>query len=98
MKSLRLIPVDLRRCCKGPGGPGGGAFHDHPDISTRKQYLIKFAGQYYAGMFTREWFGWNFDGVYDAGLQLDKPGTNCSDWQGLWEIRPRTKKRKKRKL
>jgi hypothetical protein len=97
MKSPRLIPVDLKRCCEAPGG---GAFHDHPDISTRKQYLVKYAGQYYAGVFTREWFGWNFTGIYYAyaGIQLNKPGTNCSDWQGLWEIRPRTKKRKKRKL
>ena len=63
-----------------------GRFTNHPDISLRKNYLIKYDGRFYAGKFGREWYGLNFNGVYDAGAQFDKPGTNASSWQGVWEI------------
>lgn len=78
-----LVKIDLKRCVSKEGG---GDFHDHPDISTRRQYLAKIDGCYFAGQFSKQWYGWNFDGWY-SGLQLDKPGTNMSPWQGLWEIR-----------
>ena len=72
-----LVPVDLMR----------GEESNHPDINTRSQYLAKIDGQYFAGQFSKVWFGWNFDGWHDVGLQLDKPGTNSSEWQALWEIK-----------
>lgn len=88
MKAPELIPVDLRKCFSGKRSPDTGSCHDHPDISSRKQYLAKIGGQFFAGKFSRVWFGWSFDGwVGGQFLQLDKPGTNASHWQGLWEIR-----------
>lgn len=80
---LKLKPIDLSKSCKKKDGHG---LQDHPDISTKKQYLIKWDGRYYAGGFSMEWYGLNFEGIYDAGLQYDAPGTNCSHWQAIWEI------------
>lgn len=82
---MKLKKINLKKCTEHPEE---GGFTMHPDISTRKWYLAKHAGNYAAGKFEMEWYGLNFDGFYDAGLQFDKPGTNGSDWQGLWEIIP----------
>lgn len=60
---------------------------EHPDISKNKEYLILYDGRFYAGTFSRQWYGWNFNGVYNAGVQFDAPGYNCSDWEQIWEIR-----------
>lgn len=78
-----LIRVDLRKCVKSEGS----GYHDHPDISIKKRYLAKIDGEFFVGKFTREWYGFSFDGWHDVGCQLDKPRTNGSDWQGLWEIK-----------
>lgn len=51
-----------------------------PRISLRKAYLAKVEGQEGTGKFTREWYGLNFKGIYNAGCQWNY------DWQGLWEI------------
>lgn len=77
-KPPRLKAIDLRR----------GTESDHPDISSKKQYLAKIGGDWFAGRFTRLWYGWNFDNWISGtvGLQLDKPGTNGSQWQALYEI------------
>lgn len=71
MRTPELIPVDLRKRddCQ------------HPDIKAGKHYLAKIGRQYYAGTFSKQWYGWNFNAVYDAGIQLDD-----SDWKALWEI------------
>lgn len=74
---IRLFAVDMSKA-KG---------HEHPDISEDKEYLILFDGSLYVGTFSRQWYGWNFNGVYDAGAQFDEPGTNASSWQQIWEIR-----------
>lgn len=79
---MKLKKINLMKATKHPSG----GFTNHPDISLRKNYLVKYAGRLYAGKFEREWYGLNFDGIYDAGAQFDKPGTNGSDWQGVWEI------------
>lgn len=77
MKTPQLIPVDLS---KGNG-------HHHPDIDERKRYLARIGSEFYCGSFSTQWYGWNFNGgPWATGLQLDKPGTNCSRWQALWEI------------
>jgi hypothetical protein len=83
-----FTPVDLHACCQAEGGCG---FSDHPDIQTGRKYLVQYDGHYYLGTFTRQWYGWNFEGVYPSGVQLDKPGTNSSAWEGLWlvEMPPR---------
>jgi hypothetical protein len=81
---IRLKPIDLDKSCVRKGGCGGRT--DHPDIDLRKQYLIKYDGRFYAGDFSMQWYGLNFNGVYDAGLQYDAPGTNSSSWEAIWEI------------
>jgi len=40
---------------------------EHPDIKSNKNYLVKYDGNFYTGRFYRVWYGWNFDGIYDAG-------------------------------
>lgn len=57
---------------------------EHPDIRPQQLYMAKFDGQWAVGYFGRQWYGWNFQGFYDAGAQLDYP-----EWQGLWEFHPK---------
>lgn len=83
-KTPKLKPIDLSKCCKKKDDGEGESWH--PDIKVGKSYLAKVEGQYFAGYFEAEWYGWNFYGIYDSGIQLDKPGTNSSTWEGLWEI------------
>ena len=40
--------------------------------------------RFHVGKFEKEWYGLNFDGIYDAGDQYDPPGTNSSGWQRVW--------------
>lgn len=82
-KIIKLKPIDLNKCCKKKGGDG---FCWHPHINKNKQYLAKIDGDYFAGNFSEQWYGWSFNGWGENGLQLDKPGTNKSRWKGLWEI------------
>lgn len=44
---------------------------DHPDISAREQYLVKIGRGWFAGKFSRQWYGWNFDNWGTTGIQLD---------------------------
>jgi hypothetical protein len=67
--------------------------HEHPQIEQGKQYLVKLEAvngrgyRYYAGTFSRQWYGWSFDGWIGAsGLQFDEPDTNLSRWVQIWEI------------
>ena len=32
-------------------------------INSRKRYRVKVDGQWYEGQFSKQWFGWRFDGV-----------------------------------
>lgn len=98
--AMKLTEIDLSRCCEKPGESGD---HWHPDIDTDRYYLAEikatngtwngwptdFPPGYYAGKFSEQWYGYNFDGWGGgAGLQLDKPGTNMSSWLRLWLIEP----------
>jgi len=70
-----------------------GEGHEHPDIKIGKDspfYLCKIRGRFYAGRFGRQWFGLNFHGFTSVcgSIQYDKPGTNRSGWEGIWEIVP----------
>ena len=62
-----------------------GEGHEHPDIKENTQYFAKIYGKFWQGTFNREWYGWNFNGWVNH-LQYDKPGTNRSDWEEIWEI------------
>lgn len=73
MKTPTLTPIDLSKRDEC----------EHPDIDEKSFYLALHHGRYYAGKFTREHYGWNFDAVYDAGTQLDD-----DDFQALWKITP----------
>jgi hypothetical protein len=55
---------------------------EHPDIKKGVFYLALIEGAYYAGKFSRQWYGWNFESVYDAGYQLSY------GIDRLWEIVP----------
>lgn len=81
---MKLTEIDLTRVTQNDRSTG---WHEHPDIvpSGDAQYLALIKGRYYAGTFTRQWYGLNFDG-WHYGLQLDKPGTNASNWERLWRI------------
>lgn len=62
---------------------------ENKHITAKKHYMIAWrsAGgngiRYFSGKFEKQWYGWDFDGVYDAGIQLDDP-----DIVALWEILP----------
>lgn len=75
-KTPKLVRVDLSK----------GKESDHPDIKLGKNYLIRYGGDFYAGKFSRQWFGFTFF-VGSHSLQFDTPGTNHSRWQEVWEIR-----------
>jgi len=65
-----------------------GTENKHPDIKAdgKTPYLIKYGNEFSAGTFEKEDGLMNFDGWYGLPLQYDKPGTNRSYWQGVWEI------------
>ncbi|HXX93130.1 MAG TPA: hypothetical protein VEN81_05820 [Planctomycetota bacterium] len=56
-RELKKIPV------------GGSSESSH--IDSRKRYRVKIEGRWYEGSFSRQWFGWNFDGYGSSGLQLN---------------------------
>ena len=80
---MKLKRINLKRATKSPQGGGYG---EHPDINLKKCYLAKWDGHFVAGHFSRQWFGLHFCGFWATGFQFDKPGTNHSPWQALWEI------------
>ncbi len=53
----------LRRISVGGSSQSG-------DIHARRQYRVKIDGEWYEGQFSRQWFGWQFDG-YKNGIQLN---------------------------
>ena len=46
---------------------------EHPDISSKKNYLVVYNGNKIIGKFSRVWYGWSFDYFWSAvaGIQLD---------------------------
>ena len=79
---MNLVELDLSKKYGPPYEENG---HRHPDIKLKTNYLAKIGGQFFAGTFIEVWFGLNFDG-WHAPLQYDRPGTNSSRWERLWEI------------
>lgn len=77
MMAPRLTPIDLRR----------GKESRHPDIEKGVSYLVKYDGMFYAGTFSEQHYGWNFNGgPTGTGYQFNTPGYNHSMWEGLWKI------------
>lgn len=40
-------------------------------ISSKKSYLVKIYGRWYAGTFSKQWYGWSFNNWGFSGIQLD---------------------------
>lgn len=83
---IRLKKIDLSKCAHKKDGACTNDLTIHPDISLKKNYLVLWDGIYAAGTFNMQWYGLNFNGIFDAGLQFDAPGTNSSAWEAVWEI------------
>jgi hypothetical protein len=77
VRTMRLESIDLRKS-KGC---------EHPDISSKKRYLVVYSGEEIIGTFDRQWYGWSFSwfGSAYAGLQLDS-------FDEVWEIIPDKKR------
>jgi hypothetical protein len=83
---IKLIPLDMSKTDVTPDN--GRCSHPDIKVGQKHEYLCLIDGKFYAGSFSRVWFGLNFDGWGGfSGLQYDAPGTNSSGWQQIWEIR-----------
>lgn len=65
-----------------------GTRRDHPEIREDATYLAKIGGETYIGFFAPQHYGWSFRCGYgvSGGRQFDPPGTNYSNWEGLWRL------------
>ena len=54
---LRKIPV--------------GSSSENSNIDSRKKYRVRIEGKWYEGSFSKQWFGWRFEGYGSSGLQLN---------------------------
>jgi len=66
--SLKLKKIDLSR-------------QEHPDISSKKTYLVNYDGQFIIGQFNNDWWlGWYFTWFEsNHGIQLNS-------LEEVWEI------------
>jgi hypothetical protein len=48
-----------------------GSSSESSHIDSRKKYRVKIEGKWYEGSFSKQWFGWNFDGYGSSGMQLN---------------------------
>lgn len=76
MNTPKLVEVDLTRAKE----------HRCPGIEVGPDYLCQINGRLFAGRFSEQWFGLNFDGWLNVGLQFDAPGWNRSMWERVWRI------------
>ena len=63
-----------------------GGDSSHPDINTESEYLVKIDNKWFAGRFVKIWFGLSFQEWFGQPFQYDKPETNRSRWEEIWEI------------
>ena len=47
-----------------------GSSSESSHISSRKGYRVKIDGSWFEGRFSKQWFGWQFDGG-GRGIQLN---------------------------
>lgn len=71
-----LMEIDLSQTTS-KGGAG---------LEVGPTYLVLYHGEFHVGKFSKQWYGLNFEGIYDAGAQYDSPGTNYSAWQRVWKF------------
>ena len=64
-----------------------GSSSQSSEIHSMKRYRVRIDGRWYEGSFSKQWFGWNFDGYGASGIQL-----NLID--EVFEIVPAGKKKK----
>lgn len=48
-----------------------GSSSESGHIDSRKQYRVKIDGYWFEGYFSKQWFGWKFEGYGTSGLQLN---------------------------
>ncbi len=48
-----------------------GSSSESSHIDSRKRYRVKIEGSWYEGSFSKQWFGWRFDGYGSTGIQLN---------------------------
>lgn len=48
-----------------------GSSSESSNIDSRKKYRVKIEGSWYEGSFSKQWFGWRFDGYGSTGIQLN---------------------------
>ena len=68
---IKLMPIDISKIDE----------NEHPDLRANTYYLARIRGAWYAGTFTKQWYGWNFNAVNPAGYQL-----SYGNWEQLYEI------------
>jgi hypothetical protein len=56
-----------RRLKRIPVGTSSESSH----IDSRKRYRVKIEGRWYEGSFSKQWFGWKFEGYGSSGCQLN---------------------------
>lgn len=68
MVELKEIPLsEMKRV---PGGSTRDGYYSHPLLKEGIFYLAKIDGRWFAGTFSKQHYGWNFNAIYDAGCQL----------------------------
>ena len=79
MIELREIPLSELKKVDG--------YYSHPLIEEKIFYLTKIDGRWSAGIFTKQWYGWNFNTVYSAGCQLSYGHHPMEEgWEELYMI------------
>ena len=48
-----------------------GTSSESSHLDSRKQYKVKIEGKWYTGNFSKQWFGWKFEGYGNSGMQLN---------------------------
>lgn len=48
-----------------------GSSSESCHINPRRRYRVRIARKWYEGAFSKQWFGWRFDGCGTAGMQLN---------------------------
>ncbi len=84
---IKLKEVPLSEMKKVPGGSTRDGYYSHPLLKEGIYYLAKVDKRWYAGTFSKLWYGWNFYAVYDAGKQLSNGHHPTKDgWEQLYII------------
>jgi hypothetical protein len=68
--SNRLCAGDLMAETKLKKIPVGSS-SESSHIDSRKRYKVKIEGKWYEGSFSKQWFGWKFEGYGTSGMQLN---------------------------